>query len=214
MFCILTVENTSKGGCEPHANHTSITTGDRRGGGGSAPGKGACKVGDAPTSRNLPHSPPRSCLSLWEAEVGGVGSGLWTPLGPRLQPPLEPCTGNARTPANAVTQILGGRHFLLRPLGSSHCHGDQLGSWLRGQGREPQSSLIQEAGGEGRGPWISCRDPPGLSKDFRLSLPTHHSLDQHLPRAHPAVHLHPSSFPRWEVGGPRGLSPPRPCLSQ
>lgn len=62
---------------------------------GSAPGKGACRVEDAPPP-GTSDSPPGSSVSpcgrrRWE------GTGLWTALGPRLQPPLEPCTGNART---------------------------------------------------------------------------------------------------------------------
>lgn len=99
MFCILTVENTSKGGCERYANHTSITTGDRRGGGRECAWEGGLQGWGCPHLQELPPLPAwELCLSLWVVEAGGVGSGLWTPLGPRLQPLLEPCTGNARAP--------------------------------------------------------------------------------------------------------------------
>lgn len=108
MFCILTVENTSKGGCDPYANHTSIVTGDRRGGGRECAWEGGLQGWGCPHLQEPSPLPSwELCLSLWAAAAGGVGSGLWTPLGPRLQAPLEPCTGNARPPANAAAQILG-----------------------------------------------------------------------------------------------------------
>ena len=61
------------------------------------------RLGRGPARLRMPPPPGTSplpawelCLSLWAA-AGGGGTGLWTALGPRLQPPLEPCTGNART---------------------------------------------------------------------------------------------------------------------
>lgn len=50
-----------------------------------------------PHLQEPPHSPPGSSVSPCGRRRGGGGTGLWTALGPRLQPPLEPCTGNART---------------------------------------------------------------------------------------------------------------------
>ena len=72
---------------------------------------------------------------------GGGGRGHWSldSSGPEAPAPTRAL--HRECPDPPQTPLPG--YWPLRPLGTSHCHGDQLGSWVGGRGREPQSSLIQ-----------------------------------------------------------------------
>lgn len=82
-------------------------------------------VGSFPRDRVLSHFQPASSVctggEMWSWAIRGLQG---------LSPNSSPALGSAHTPApDPVTRILWGRHLLPRRLGSSHCHGDQIGSW-------------------------------------------------------------------------------------